>query len=303
MILRNNGKEFEEIVSNIYRQFSSSGTVLATDDKILGKSGRKRQIDISLKTDIAGNQVLIIIECKDYKRKVDIQRVDELIGKMDDVNAHGGVLISNSGFTSTAVERAKQSGRVRLCTVLDSNNGKLRSKLNIPTKVTFENFKEPYKVEVKIQNIGQNGSEKVELRFCEEIIREKGFEALKEVNDWIKTEAENFPTGDYSRDKIIFESDIVVISLKVNFSKVLRSFVNENIFTECIGIYDYTNKSLIKGNIGNTTFEENNIIEHWKEIDPEDYTELTEYKRVNSYDDENMKLTIEKLLEQFPSYA
>ncbi|MBC7804688.1 MAG: hypothetical protein H7145_00870 [Akkermansiaceae bacterium] len=46
---------------------------------------------------IIGYPLLIIIECKDYKCRVEIGKVDELIGKIDDVGAARGILVSDSG--------------------------------------------------------------------------------------------------------------------------------------------------------------------------------------------------------------
>lgn len=61
-----------------------------------------------------------------------IDKVDELIGKIDDVQAVMGVLVSNSGFTEDAKRRAMQDVRIQLASVVDVENEKIRTRVAIP---------------------------------------------------------------------------------------------------------------------------------------------------------------------------
>lgn len=135
MAKKNTGKEYEKIVAAIHRQFNDTA-IIKENEKIIGKSGKERQIDVSIRSQVIGYDILIIIQAKDYNRyKVDIEKVDSLIGTLQDVNASKGILVSNSGFSDGAVKRAKQDGRIDLVSVVDVENNKIRTKVGIPTLV------------------------------------------------------------------------------------------------------------------------------------------------------------------------
>ena len=126
------GQEFERIVAAIHRQFAGDAKV--TENEIItGKNGQPRQIDVAIRTTVDGAYpILIVAECKDYARPVGIGTVDELIGKIDDVQAVTGVLVSNSGFTEDAKRRAAQDVRIQLASVVDVENEKVRAQIAIP---------------------------------------------------------------------------------------------------------------------------------------------------------------------------
>ncbi|MFD5625588.1 restriction endonuclease [Streptomyces sp. NPDC127072] len=67
-------------------------------------TGHLRQIDVWLPSSRE------IIECKHHGRPADVNVVDSLIGKMDDVGALGGRIFSHSGFSRNATARADKFG-------------------------------------------------------------------------------------------------------------------------------------------------------------------------------------------------
>lgn len=136
----NTGKEFESIVAAIHKQFNKEATI-TEDEKIKGKSGKLRQIDVAIRTSVLGYKVFIVVECKDYQKKIGIGKVDELIGKIEDVGADKGILISNSGFTEDAILRANNDNRIQLSSVIDIKNNKIKAKLGIPFLAHFDSVK------------------------------------------------------------------------------------------------------------------------------------------------------------------
>lgn len=44
---------------------------------------RKREVDVLITAMAAGYPVRIAIECKNYKKSIDIQRIDEYVGKLE----------------------------------------------------------------------------------------------------------------------------------------------------------------------------------------------------------------------------
>lgn len=63
---------------------------------------------------VAGYPVNIAIECKNKAEPTEIEDIDAFIGKLDDVGipCQHGIFISASGYTSGAIDRAKE-GRIR----------------------------------------------------------------------------------------------------------------------------------------------------------------------------------------------
>ncbi|MEU8045671.1 restriction endonuclease [Micromonospora echinofusca] len=75
------------------------------DARISDRSQRyRRQVDIWLPKSRE------IVECKNHTRLVGVGAVDALVGAIDDTDAHGGRIFSNSGFTSIARARAEKAG-------------------------------------------------------------------------------------------------------------------------------------------------------------------------------------------------
>ncbi len=100
-------KEFEAIVDRLQRAFNKAGTV-TRDEKLKGNgSGRARQIDICIRTTIGTENVLIIVECKKWNRKVDVQAVEAFAMVIKDVGAQIGVMVSTAGFSKAAYQRAE----------------------------------------------------------------------------------------------------------------------------------------------------------------------------------------------------
>lgn len=78
----------------------------------LGKSRRKREIDVLLTNNLAGYLVQIAIECKNEKKAIGAPKIDAFIGKLIDVGIplQHGIYVSAGGYTSGAIERANEAG-------------------------------------------------------------------------------------------------------------------------------------------------------------------------------------------------
>ena len=61
------------------------------------KSGIKRQIDVSSRTDVAGHPILIVVQAKDLSRPADVNVVGEFAAVIDDVHASKCVLSCSGG--------------------------------------------------------------------------------------------------------------------------------------------------------------------------------------------------------------
>ncbi|WP_234733441.1 restriction endonuclease [Tellurirhabdus bombi] len=131
MNMSNPGKEYEEFVFNkLTGLFPELEVTL--DDNIVGtQSGVRRQIDISIKGQVSGVDILYLVQCKDYTRRADINKVGELSSVMQDVGASKGFLICSGGFTRTIHQYAQKLG-IELWSVEDVNSSQWHVEKKIP---------------------------------------------------------------------------------------------------------------------------------------------------------------------------
>ena len=123
--------DYQELAAAIYRDLSPNA-IVTHDDSVIGlSSGAKRQIDVSIRADVGGHAILIIVQAKHLGRPADINVVGEFKAVIDDVRAAKGVLICSGGFTATALEYAKGLN-IDLCTVHDAASRKWALDLGIP---------------------------------------------------------------------------------------------------------------------------------------------------------------------------
>lgn len=77
-----------------------------------GEKARRREIDVLVEGRVAGQRILVPIECKHYRRKVTSPEIDKFIGKLQDVGlpTQTALFVSTSGFAQSAIERAQEVG-------------------------------------------------------------------------------------------------------------------------------------------------------------------------------------------------
>jgi len=101
-----NWSEYENEVFEILGSYYPNSTI-KKDYKKTGKySQRKRQIDIYIETEIAGNDIIIVVDCKHYNKKIDVKTVESFIAMADDLQSDIALMISEKGYTKTALKRA-----------------------------------------------------------------------------------------------------------------------------------------------------------------------------------------------------
>jgi len=134
-------KRFETLVAKLQQEFSPNANV-TLNDKIMGRrSGIERQIDISVRQTIGQFEMLVVIDCKDYSKALDVKSVEEFLGLVDDVGANKGALVASSGFTQTAKTRARDAG-VDIYSLVDAEDHDWRSYVAIPFVCDFRGFGE-----------------------------------------------------------------------------------------------------------------------------------------------------------------
>lgn len=101
-------KELENLVAMIQGQLSPDASVQRNVMLNGIDSETKRQIDVLVEQNIGQYTMRIVIDCKDYSKPVDVKGIEEFHGLVQDVRAHKGALVCPSGFTKSALRRAKK---------------------------------------------------------------------------------------------------------------------------------------------------------------------------------------------------
>ena len=105
--MSNDGKEFEELVASLSNCLHEKA-IITPNDKLIDKdTGKKRQIDISIRMTDGPTSFLGIVEARDRSRKVGVPYLEEVKSKRDSVGAHKAFIVSNKGFTTTALDKAR----------------------------------------------------------------------------------------------------------------------------------------------------------------------------------------------------
>lgn len=124
-------RRLEKLAAKIYQELQPDATV-KHNDRIYGhESHTERQIDVSIRANVAGHELLVVVQTKDFKRAVNITHVGEFSSVIKDVRASKGVMICNAGFSKKAVAFAKSRG-IDLCKVFDAESREWSKDLLIP---------------------------------------------------------------------------------------------------------------------------------------------------------------------------
>lgn len=101
--------EYEQFVAESFAALHDAGFGTVTQNKhITGlKSGHDHQFDVAIELEIIGLHIIVVVECKHYRRRVEISDVLEFASRIDDVSAHKGVMVTTVGYQEGAIKIAK----------------------------------------------------------------------------------------------------------------------------------------------------------------------------------------------------
>lgn len=102
------GTEYQELVAIVVKALDPDANI-KTGQWITGPDG-SREVDVEVRGTVDGKPHFIHIECKDWKKPVDIQAIDNLDSKRHDISADAAIIYSNSGFTKKALRKAERIG-------------------------------------------------------------------------------------------------------------------------------------------------------------------------------------------------
>ncbi|MES2223595.1 MAG: restriction endonuclease [Patescibacteria group bacterium] len=127
-------KEFEQLVYQLQQQLSGDAEVVLDASLPGDDSKTDRQIDILVKRSIGQYPIVIAMECKDYKRPVDVKEVEAFATKLKDIKANKGAMVAGKGFSQAALETAKRHG-IDMFRFVDTQSTNWKVYASIPASV------------------------------------------------------------------------------------------------------------------------------------------------------------------------
>ena len=86
------------------------GGIVTESAIIKDGDGNSREIDILIDIESYGHRIRIAVECRDRSRQDDIQWIDAIIGKYNNIDVDKVIAVSSSGFTIGATNKALSHG-------------------------------------------------------------------------------------------------------------------------------------------------------------------------------------------------
>ena len=251
---------YEKLTAEIHRIFDPAASI-QHDEKILGKSGRERQIDVSIRRNVDGNEVFIIVECKYHGTPVGIGMIDELVGKLEDVGAHKAILVSDSGFRKGALQRARSSGKIDVVSIVDNEIPDLRTRVTFSLHVCFHKLSFPFNVQCKIYGPYPTTFGRVSFEEIQSL--------LTRTINWVNQQAPSLTQGSYQHTESIEYGAGRRLELIFSFEKIIKCYYTEKILADAKGVYDHNQMKMTEGDASYTyEVSEEDCIKNWKEIAP-----------------------------------
>jgi hypothetical protein len=123
--------EFEQLMEKLQRVFFPNSTV-QRNVRIHGQHSRRmREIDIAIRQKVGIQNLLIIVECKQWRRKIDVKAVEAFASVRQDVGAHMAMMIASEGFSRSAKHMA-DAKQISLYTYRDTRQDDWPNGLIVP---------------------------------------------------------------------------------------------------------------------------------------------------------------------------
>lgn len=124
----------------MHTQLAPQGALVIMDDRVMGReSNTERQLDVTIRANVAGYGIFIVIECRDESRPIDVNGIGAFATKLQDVMANKGIMISTRGFTSSAVTMAKARG-IATRSFIDTENADWRQDVAVSVLLIRHSF-------------------------------------------------------------------------------------------------------------------------------------------------------------------
>lgn len=97
-------------MASIHRQLSHSCQTAESEMLLDRTCGQKREVDLVIRSSVAGCELIISVECTDRQRPASVEWVEQLHAKHGGLATNKLILISRGGFTEAATAKANSLG-------------------------------------------------------------------------------------------------------------------------------------------------------------------------------------------------
>lgn len=101
------GKPFEDLITWIQQSVHEKAQIIPNEKVRDIHTNRTRQIDISIRLSDGPTHLFVMVEVRDHARPVNVSYIEEINSKKQSVGANAAFIVSRSGFTKPALEKAK----------------------------------------------------------------------------------------------------------------------------------------------------------------------------------------------------
>jgi hypothetical protein len=106
-------KDWEEYQRDTADLLRELGFTAVVDDRLTEPNGTVHAVDVSARRTVGGVDLLWVVECKLWNKPVPKEKVAALKAIVDGVGADRGLVMSQSGFQSGAIQMARQKVSLR----------------------------------------------------------------------------------------------------------------------------------------------------------------------------------------------
>ena len=273
-------KKFEELVAEVQKRLSPNAQV-KHNDKIRGKSGALRQVDVSVRETIGQFQILVVIECKDQKDPVDLPKIEQFMGLVQDIGANKGAVVSASGFTSTAINKGTDAG-LNLYRLVDMGEHEWKTFVTISVLCDFRRIKN-YSFKFVTEQAYRQYVNKIiqpEKDHRNIILYDKNYKELGRVIDFVrkKWEKDKMPTAHGQHD-VVFPNDPIQLKCENSFFEVrvgVKYFVERELrldfvpLEELSGFHDVVTGGVITDRFTTSSLNIQEVWRSWYKIEARD---------------------------------
>jgi len=267
-------KELELLVAKIQKQLAPKAEVQHNVMLDGRQSKRKRQIDVLVREKIGQYDILIIIDCKDYAKPVDVKGVEEFYGLLTDVGAQKGVLVCPKGFSQAAKTRA-EGLQIDLFSPIDTDIHKWTATVSMPALCDFRSAKMAF---------GFSTSAPLPFRLAGNFYEtEKIYdEAGNELGTMLQVAARRWDAGEFpieagehkglkifAEDKVFMKAEtgtMGAVDLTVSLHVEQQLYVGDLPITKMSGFKDELSGKIITNAFTTGVLSIEDVEKNWKEI-------------------------------------
>src|SRR3954447_22596234 len=137
--------EFQRLVKLVQQSLAPVGAVVA-ESALVENQDTSREIDVLIDGDFGMYRMRIAVEAKDHSRALDVGAVEQIAAKYrpgDGILVNQVVMVSKSGFTKAAAEKARRSN-IELLTLRQAELTDWTGHLPAGTKQTLQFRMQPH---------------------------------------------------------------------------------------------------------------------------------------------------------------